>query len=384
MHAFGNPPNGANPQAGLVLSSNILYGTTAFGGSINGGALFAVNTDGTGYTNLHSFTGNFSPSDGAGPRAGLILSGNTLYGTTRTGGQANNGTLFTINTDGTGYTNIYNFTATSGPLSTNYDGAFLVGGLILSSNTLYGTTQLGGSSGYGVVFKVNADGTDFTTLHNFTGGSDGANPLAGLFLSGNTLFGTASQGGASNFGTVFAINTDGTSYTNLHSFTGAPSDGQAPHAGLILSGNTLYGTTRSGGDDVARAGTVFAINTNGTGYTILHYFTGGTDGGASDAGLLLSGNTLYGTTTGGGVSGSIFSLTFRPQLTISPSGTNVVLTWPTNVAGFDYTGFTLQCTTNLASPAGWITNTPSPVLINGQNVVTNPAIGTQMFFRLSQ
>jgi len=88
----------------------------------------------------------------------------------------------------------------------------------------------------------------FTNLYNFTGGSDGASPEAGLILSGNTLYGTARPGGSSSNGTVFAVQTDGTGFTNLHSFTAMSgslstnSDGAAPYAGLILLGNTLYGT----------------------------------------------------------------------------------------------------------------------------------------------
>ena len=67
------------------------------------------------------------------------------------------------------------------------------------------------------------------------------------------------------------------------------------------------------------------------------------------------------------------------QLTIMPSGTNVILTWPTNALGF-----TLQSTTNLASPAVWSTNSPTPVVVNGQNTVTNPITGPQRFYRLVQ
>src|ERR1017187_560073 len=76
----------------------------------------------------------------------------------------------------------------------------------------------------------------FTTLHSFTGGSDGMAPSPGLILSGNTLYGAAEQGGSSDYGTVFAVQTNGTGFTILHSFTG--SDGSGPAAGLILSGNT--------------------------------------------------------------------------------------------------------------------------------------------------
>ena len=112
------------------------------------------------------------------------------------------------------------------------------------------------------------------------------------------------------------------------------------------------------------------------------------DGGHPQAGLVLSGNTLYGTATDGGSggNGTVFSLSFRPQLTISPSGvppSGIILRWPTNVAGFDYTGFTLQTATNLVSPA-WSTNSSAPVVIAGQNTVTNPITGPQQFFRLSQ
>src|ERR1041384_7744096 len=131
---------GANPNAGLILSNNALYGTTAAAGSSGAGTVFAVNTDGTDFRIVHSF--NYW--DGANPWSGLILSGNTLYGTTYQGGSSGwgNGTVFAVNTDGTGFTNLYSFTGGS-------DGANPIGGLILSSNTLYGTTQLGGSSGQG-------------------------------------------------------------------------------------------------------------------------------------------------------------------------------------------------------------------------------------------
>src|SRR5450759_4758581 len=92
------------------------------------------------FTTLHSFTllNNSTNSDGARPYAGLILSGNTLYGTAFQGGSSGNGTVFSVNTNGAGFTNLHSFTAAPGPLYTNSDGAFLQAGLILSGNTLYG------------------------------------------------------------------------------------------------------------------------------------------------------------------------------------------------------------------------------------------------------
>src|ERR1039457_5061361 len=200
------------------------------------------------FTTLHSF--NYS--DGNYPVAGLILSGNTLYGTAEGGGSSGDGTVFAVNTDGTGFTNLHSFTATSAhPPYANSDGRNPFAGLILSGNTLYATAKEGGSLGYGTVFAVNTNGTSFTNLHNLAGGSDGALPDAGLLLSGDTLYGTAQQGGSSGNGTVFRLNTNGTGFTNLHSFTvntaGTNSDGAYPYAGLILSGNTLYGTASGGG-----------------------------------------------------------------------------------------------------------------------------------------
>jgi uncharacterized repeat protein (TIGR03803 family) len=233
------------------------------------------------------------------------------------------------------------------------------------------------------VFAINTDGSGFTNLHSFVPNSDGMYPLGRLVLSGNTLYGTANGGGGFSNGTMFAVSTDGSGFTNLHNFAGN-SDGARPSGELILSGNTLYGAAESGGS--AGVGTVFAMNTNGSGFTNLHSFAGLPEEGARPyAGVVLSGNTLYGTTLYGGSSynGTVFKIEFRPQLNIIPSGLNVVLSWPTNVAGFDYGGYILQSTTNLFSPV-WTTNSPAPVVQNGLNTITNPTSGTQQFYRLVQ
>src|SRR5439155_14564433 len=134
----------------------------------------------------------------------------------------------------------------------------------------------------------------------------------------------------------------------------------------------------------------FALNTDGTGFTNLHNFTsrlGGTNSDGADplGRLILSSNTLYGTASQGGSSfnGTIFSLSLgsvsAPQLRVTLSGPNLILTWPT-----DATGFTLQSTTNLVSPAVWTTVSPAPVVLDGQNAVTNLISGAQQFYRLSQ
>jgi len=440
FNSGNNPINldGANPQAGLFLSGNILYGTTTYGGSAGNGTVFAINSGGGGFINLYTFSaaGGTPPfwlnSDGANPYASLILAANTLYGTAAYGGTFGGGTVFSLQSDGTGFKTLYSFTgANDGAqpygslvLSNNTlygantgnavfdvktDGtgfAILYGlvtaynprtGLVLSGNTLYGTTYNGGSgrTDYGTVFALNVDGTAFRLAHSFTGGKGGAYPRGGLVLFGSTLYGTTYGGGGSDSGTVFKVNTDGTGFTVLHSFSAlnntpngtTNADGANPVAGLALSGNTLYGAASGGGS--SGEGTIFAVDTNGTSFAILHSFTTrglapytNSDGGYPAGGLIASGNTLYGTTYygGSGGNGTIFSISLGtsavPQLSISLVGETVVLTWPTNA-----TGFTLQATTNLASPI-WTSNLPAPVVINGQNTVTNPVSGAQRFYRL--
>src|SRR2546422_417363 len=98
------------------------------------------------------------------------------------------------------FTALHSFTAY--PSYTNTDGVN-PNGFVLSGNILYGTAVSGGTSQAGTVFKVNTDGTGFTTLHSFTGDSDGGfNPYARLILLGNNLYGTAYGGGSSGYGTV--------------------------------------------------------------------------------------------------------------------------------------------------------------------------------------
>ena len=185
------------------------------------------------------------------------------------------------------FTTLYDFTSIYNPDETNSDGANPSAGLILSGNMLYGTAWEGGNGGEdgngssGTVFAVNTNGTGFTVLHTFAAGdyddndnftnSDGANPQAGLILVGNTLYGTTFVGTVNGYGTIFKVNTDGTGFTTLHTFI--ISEGTEALAGLILSGNTLYGTASSGGVATNGSGTVFAVNINGTGFTILHKFS---------------------------------------------------------------------------------------------------------------
>lgn len=402
LHSFVNYTNGTQPMAGVILSGNTLYGAAWHGGASAKGAVFALNTDGSEFKTIHSFTATvgYEPfarnSDGAHPVAGLILSGNRLYGTAEYGGSGGNGTVFALNTDGTGFRTVHSFPA-GAPESafgnyTNIGGIRPNGGVILSGDTLYGTAVGGGKFARGTVFKVNTNGSGFTTLHNFTradfhpdlnpfsANSDGTHPMAGLVLSNDTLYGTTQGGGDFGQGTVFKVNTDGTGFTTLHSFRSS-TDGYYANATLILSGNTLYGAAIGGG--TFGGGTVFALNTDGTGFTALHHFKGEIDGRRPDT-LVLLGNSLYGVarTDGNFNNGTMFRLSFAPQLNIYSSEANVTLTWPTNVAGFDYTRFTLQTTTNLLLPTSW-SPVAQPAGTNGDQIsVSVPASEGNEFFQL--
>jgi uncharacterized repeat protein (TIGR03803 family) len=213
------------------------------------------------------------------------------------------------------------------------------------------------------------------TLHHFSPtvsntNSDGAWPYAGLVLGGDTLFGTAEQGGAAGWGAVFSLSTDGSGFKNLHSFErivsysnlSTNSDGATPYAGLVLAGDTLYGTARAGG--LLGKGTVFALGTDGTGFVNLYNFAGDfTDGGNPNAGLVLAGCTFYGTTAIGGTwgNGTVFSLVLPPGIAnFSMAGSTLVFDATNAVANCAYT---LLTATNLALPlAQWTpvaTNVPS-------------------------
>jgi uncharacterized repeat protein (TIGR03803 family) len=177
--------------------------------------------------------------------------------------------IFSVDPSGANFTVLHSFAAMDPLTATNADGAMPLGGLVLSSNTLYGTTYAGGHDGRGAIFSVQTNGLGFAVRHHFlpvdsvTGtNADGASPCAALTLSSNVLYGTASAGGTGAAGTVFSLNADGSRFNAFRCFSAVASngtnrDGAFPVAPVLLLGNSAYGTTFSGGPGAA--GTVFSI-----------------------------------------------------------------------------------------------------------------------------
>jgi uncharacterized repeat protein (TIGR03803 family) len=296
LHEFtGGTDDGKNPYGSLVLLSNSFYGMTSSGGDSGFGVIFKIDTNGNNYTILHEFAGG--EDDGRAPRGSLTLSGDILYGMTYNGGDPNRGVIFKIDTDGNNYTNLHAFAGG------NNDGCYPHGNITLAGSTLYGMTYNGGDDNFGVIFKMDSNGNNYTNLHEFTGGNnDGKYPYASLALSGGTLYGTTYQGGDNSRGVIFKIDTDGNNYTNLHEFTGGNDDGQNPRGTLIVSWDSLAGITYSGGN--GNGGVIFVIGINGSNYTNLHEFAGGSTDGQFPyyTSLLENDGLFYGMTFSGGIS----------------------------------------------------------------------------------
>ncbi|MFZ1933079.1 MAG: choice-of-anchor tandem repeat GloVer-containing protein [Thermoguttaceae bacterium] len=304
------------PNGSLTLIGSSLYGTDLYGGGSGGGSIFTVNTNGTDFEDLYSFSRS---SGGDTPCSGLTLTGSAFYGATWNGGSGTGpgtafGTIFRVGTDGSGFTVLHSFYDVAGDVS---GGIMPAGSPVVSGTTLYDVCNMGGAAGYGMVFKMGIDGSGFTNLHSFAGGADGAFPFSmnTLSLSGSALYGTTntadwgpnSSDNGLYYGTIFKVGTSGSGYQVLHTFAGGVSDGANPTGGLVLSGSTLYGVASGGGSN--NDGVLFRVNVDGTGFGLLHSFAGA-DGQNPFGALTLVGSSLYGSTTNGGAynDGTIFKI----------------------------------------------------------------------------
>lgn len=187
-------PNGGAgfPNGVIVGNDGNLYGTAYLGGNVGVGTIFELSrNNGWAFTNRYSFTGN---PDGSSPYAGVVRdSGGNLYGATGWGGANHAGTVFSLSSGG-------NFSLLMSLTNPGQGGVFIGPGpagkvMIDSAGNLYGTTYAEGAYGLGSIFKLTRSGNGYTltTLHDFTGGSDGAYPISDVVMdTAGNLYGTSS------------------------------------------------------------------------------------------------------------------------------------------------------------------------------------------------
>ena len=278
---------------------------TSGSGSVSGANVTSIGVacDPATVSVIHDFDVN---PDGIGPAANVVQgSDGNFYGTTQRGGTSNLGTVFKITPAGV-ETVLYSFA--DNETDGSYPSALIQG----SDGNFYGTASDGGSKHEGTVFRVTPAGVE-TVLYSFGGGTtDGGSPIAALILgSDGNFYGTTSGGGASGGGTVFKITPAGVE-TVLHSFAGNNTDGNIPYAALALgSDGNFYGTTSSGGR--YSWGTVFKVTPTGSETVLYSFDCGNTDDGCIPHAALIPGSdgNLYGTTSSGGPTGAgtVFKIT---------------------------------------------------------------------------
>jgi uncharacterized repeat protein (TIGR03803 family) len=330
LHSFaGGPADGANPTGIAMDAGGAIYGTTLSGGNNNCsyyqgqagcGIVFKLMPSSSGYSErvLYSFCGGGkSPycADGANPAAGVTLQNGALYGTTEYGGAYGFGTVFSVASSQSGYSESVLYSFKGGKDGANPTGVPIVD----AHGVFYGTTSTGGinncayihsARGCGTAFELTPSGSHYKErlLFRFRGRRDGANPTAGLtFGSNGTLFGTATYGGRDRKGVVFSLTPSRNGYAEqvLYTFTGG-RDGMYPDAGLVTDKNrNLYGATVEGG--YQGRGAVFELTLTDSGYyqNVLYSFRGGCDGRNPIATPIFgkSAAILYGTTVQGGLCG---------------------------------------------------------------------------------
>lgn len=337
----------------MVLGANAqtqLYGTCQFGGISNRGTIFAADTNGSNFHNVHLMTGigdspiggmvqanngllygvsyyincydtciifSFDPStgtynrlhyfldqslQGAYPTSGMILgSDGNLYGLCSNYGANGNGTIYRFNPTTNIYTDIFDFE--------NASGSFPNGTLVqLNNGKLYGMTNLGGTNNRGVIFKFDPISYQYDTLASFNYWN-GANPIYGslLMASNNLLYGMASDGGYDQYtgsggGVFFSLDTSTNQITDLHHFWS--NDGCFPSGSLIqVNDSLLYGMATHvclNNPDSGDFGVIFNYNILTNTYTVVHMFDS-VNGSSPQRSLFNGGNgKLYGTTTNGG------------------------------------------------------------------------------------
>jgi uncharacterized repeat protein (TIGR03803 family) len=359
VYTFKGSPDGHGPAGNLAVLNGSLYGITYSGGPVDGkrpgaGTVYSIDLDTGAESILYGFSFGRGVAGGYDPIWGLGTDGSLLYGGTygakfkrhaelgaiyavdpasgqetvlyyggflaltlkngelysldRSGGNCGSLAATNLGTDET--TQIYVFPGAPG-------GCDPESAMVFVGKLAYGETSGGLSSGpgYGTIYQFDPASGLVQTLYSFTNGDDGADPNYDLIADKGFLYGITAKGGVNGCnggcGAVFKYEISSGMLTTLHTFLGG-SDGAEPEGKLLLEHGKLYGTTFEGGFN--RCGTVFEIDTTGKNYQILYKFTGASDGGSPQGGLVEYNGALYGTTSGYTASGqatngTVFSIT---------------------------------------------------------------------------
>ncbi len=225
--------------AEIITDGTSLYGVSSSGdnNSTNGGQVgfvFKITTEGTGFSIIHQFQG----TEGSVPQGKLLLINQYLYGVTSYGPTGSNGgIIYKVKTDGTGFSSVYS--PEQGALNS----------IITDGVYFYCTTDFGGNpSGDGSIIKVKLDGTSFSMLKDFDY-DNGSEPSGNLFIQNSELYGMTNSGGNNGYGVLYKINTDGTGYTILYHCVAMSNGnkGTNPRGGYVAINNNLYGMFQLGG-----------------------------------------------------------------------------------------------------------------------------------------
>ena len=372
--------NGMRPFGMILGADGALYGTAA-GGTKQAGVLYKVNRDGTGYTLLHTFY--LSSDDGLGPIAPPIQGpGGRLFGLTEFGGNLSAapgppgfGTVYQVDADGSNYAVLFRFSTNT--LAGDYPTALLLG----TDGVFYGA-GMAGTNESGFIYRLSTDGNGYAVVYNFDASPpQGQLPTCLIQGSDGWLYGTTLYGGSSTAGTVFKLQTSGTGYVQLYAFSTNNFDGQWPQGIVQGRDGMLYGTTQLGGDQ--GLGTVFRVGTDGTGYSVLYSFTGAE--GATPLAPPIQGadGALYGTLSSGGPNGvgSVFRLAVASSVAALALSSPTML--PDGSFAFSINGGVPKCRIDASTDLGnWVTLT-NVVSAGGATQFTDPHASnfTRRFYR---
>ncbi len=369
---FAGVTNGRGPQGSLLLDGTSLYGMTAFGGTNNLGTIFKIMTDGTGYVKLLDFA---SVANGSFPLGSLIYDGTYLYGMAQSGGTFDIGTVFKIRPDGTGFVKLMNFTGVA-------NGSGPTGDLVFDGTFLYGMALVGGTANDGTIFKIRTDGTGFAKLLDFNSNVNGERPFGSFIYDGTSLYGMTLFGIGSAEGTLFKINTDGSAHTVLCNFANYIA-GSRPYGSVISEGGFLYGMANQGGTNDTGVIFRYAI---GVSVPTIASFT--PTSGPVGTTVTITGTNFSNTTANNiiqfnGTTAVVTASTTTSIITSVPIGAttgtisvSVGGNTATSAANFTVTTASSLTITSFTPTSGLVN---APVTITGTNFSTTPANNTVQF-----